>query len=42
MRKFVLMGKWSMVRASLEALAKIERQFPDLLGLCLGAQLDLR
>jgi hypothetical protein len=42
MRAFVMVGKWSQVRASLEALAKLEREFPDLLGLCLGAELDLR
>ena len=41
MRKFVIVGKWQQIRASLEALAKLERQFPDLLGLCLGAELDL-
>jgi hypothetical protein len=42
MRAFVMVGKWSQVRASLEALAKLEREFPELLGLCLGQWLDLR
>ena len=42
MRAFVMVGKWSQVRDALKALAEVEREFPDLLGLCLDHWLDLR
>lgn len=42
MRAFVMVGKWRYIRDALKGLAETEREFPDLLGLCLGQWLDLR
>jgi hypothetical protein len=41
MRRFVLIGKWSVVRDTLKILAELEQTFPDLMGLCLDHAIKL-